>query len=136
VREAYSFLATNYSPGDEIFLIGFSRGAFTARSIAGLIAQVGLLTKSGLGYLADVFKDVKHQRDPHYRPKNPNIPFPNKPSAHDPRYREELVRVRLLFVMLLFLLRGRLMWRVCIARPFTLEHPDTRNRRLGYSWYV
>lgn len=92
VREGYSFLATNYSPGDEIFLIGFSRGAFTARSIAGLIGQVGLLTKSGLGYLADVFKDVQHQRDPRYRSKNPNTPFPNKPSAHDPRYREELAR--------------------------------------------
>ena len=137
MREGYSFLATNYSPGDEIFLIGFSRGAFTARSIAGLIGQVGLLTKSGLGYLADVFKDVQHQRDPHYLPKNPNIPFPNKPSAHDPRYAEELARVRLLFVMLLlFLLRGRLMWRVWIARPFTLEHPDTRNWRLGHSWCV
>lgn len=34
IREAYSFIATNYEPGDEIFLIGFSRGAFTARSVA------------------------------------------------------------------------------------------------------
>jgi len=33
VREAYSFIANNWNPGDEIFLIGFSRGAFTARSI-------------------------------------------------------------------------------------------------------
>ncbi|OCL01462.1 hypothetical protein AOQ84DRAFT_402491 [Glonium stellatum] len=92
VREGYSFLSSNYTPGDEIFLIGFSRGAFTARSIAGLIAQVGLLTKAGLGYLGVIFKDVQHQRDPDYRSRNPNIPFPDKPSAHDPRYREELAR--------------------------------------------
>lgn len=34
IREAYSFVATNYEPGDEIILLGFSRGAFTARSVA------------------------------------------------------------------------------------------------------
>ncbi|OCK80044.1 hypothetical protein K432DRAFT_416937 [Lepidopterella palustris CBS 459.81] len=92
VREGYSFLATNYTPGDEIFLIGFSRGAFTARSIAGLIGQVGLLTKAGLGSLPEVFTDVQHRRDANYRPKNPNVPFPHKMSASDPRYREELAR--------------------------------------------
>lgn len=34
IREAYSFIATNYEAGDEIILLGFSRGAFTARSVA------------------------------------------------------------------------------------------------------
>jgi uncharacterized protein (DUF2235 family) len=43
VREAYGFLAHNYAAGDEIFLFGFSRGAYTARSVAGLISQAGLL---------------------------------------------------------------------------------------------
>lgn len=33
VREAYTFIAMNWNDGDEIFLIGFSRGAFTARSV-------------------------------------------------------------------------------------------------------
>jgi uncharacterized protein (DUF2235 family) len=37
VREVYSFIASNYAPGDEIILIGFSRGAFTARSVAGMV---------------------------------------------------------------------------------------------------
>ena len=54
VRETYSFLANNYHPGDEIFLLGFSRGAFTARCIGGLIAEVGLLTKKGLNTLPEV----------------------------------------------------------------------------------
>jgi uncharacterized protein (DUF2235 family) len=31
IREAYAFIASNYVPGDELFLLGFSRGAFTAR---------------------------------------------------------------------------------------------------------
>ena len=92
VREAYAFLANNYHHGDEIFLIGFSRGAFTARSIAGLIGEVGLLTKKGLNDLPEVYEDCQHRRDPNYVPKHPDIPFPRKPSANDPRYAEELER--------------------------------------------
>jgi uncharacterized protein (DUF2235 family) len=92
VREAYSFLANNYHPGDEIFLIGFSRGAFTARNIAGLIGEIGLLTKKGLNDLPEIYEDVQHRRNPSYVPKHPDIPFPRKPSASDPRYAVELER--------------------------------------------
>ncbi|MCJ1425199.1 hypothetical protein MMC29_003087 [Sticta canariensis] len=92
IRGGYSFIANNYEAGDEIFLFGFSRGAFTARSIAGLIGGVGLLTKDGLPYLAEVFKDFENRWNPNYRPANPDIPFPNKPSVKDPTYREELGR--------------------------------------------
>ncbi|MCW2753917.1 MAG: hypothetical protein JWQ32_1328 [Marmoricola sp.] len=48
VIACYRFLAQNYEPGDEIFIIGFSRGAYTARSLGGMIARVGLLTKVAL----------------------------------------------------------------------------------------
>lgn len=43
LREAYRFLIFNYDPGDEIFIFGFSRGAFTARSFAGFIRHAGIL---------------------------------------------------------------------------------------------
>ena len=43
IRDAYEFLAANYGKGDDIFLFGFSRGAYTVRSLAGLIGEVGLL---------------------------------------------------------------------------------------------
>jgi uncharacterized protein (DUF2235 family) len=43
IRSGYCWLMENYDPGDEIYLFGFSRGAFTARSIAGVIARCGLL---------------------------------------------------------------------------------------------
>lgn len=89
VRQAYSFLSNNYSPGDEIFLIGFSRGAYTVRAIAGMIGTVGLLTKKGLQYWPEIFKDVIHRHDRRYRPKEPNIPFRNKPRM-GPAYRDEL----------------------------------------------
>ena len=48
VIACYRFLAQNYAPGDEIFIIGFSRGAYTARSVAGMVGRVGLLTKVSL----------------------------------------------------------------------------------------
>ena len=92
IRSAYTFVALNYSKGDEIFLFGFSRGAFTARSIAGLIDGVGLLTKSGLDYLAEVFKDFENRENPNYRPAYPNTPIEDKPSTLDPRYQAELVK--------------------------------------------
>jgi len=42
---AYEWLIEQYNPGDEIFIFGFSRGAYTARSLTGYIAKCGLLTR-------------------------------------------------------------------------------------------
>ena len=44
IAECYSFLMQHWQPGDQLFIFGFSRGAFTARSVAGLINQFGLLS--------------------------------------------------------------------------------------------
>lgn len=43
IRRAYGFLASRYREGDRIFLLGFSRGAYAARSLAGMIDRIGLL---------------------------------------------------------------------------------------------
>lgn len=43
IRELYAFLVRNYQPGDRIYLFGFSRGAFTVRSLAGLIGLCGIV---------------------------------------------------------------------------------------------
>ena len=43
IRGAYHWLARNYRKGDAIHLLGFSRGAYTARSVGGMIARCGLL---------------------------------------------------------------------------------------------
>ncbi len=47
IRSAYHWLGNNYEVGDEIYLFGFSRGAFTARSIGGFLGR-GLLDLRGL----------------------------------------------------------------------------------------
>jgi uncharacterized protein (DUF2235 family) len=43
IVRGYTFLSRNYAAGDRIFIIGFSRGAYTARALAGLVAAKGLL---------------------------------------------------------------------------------------------
>jgi uncharacterized protein (DUF2235 family) len=43
IISAYEWLIENYADGDEIFIFGFSRGAYTARSLSGFIAKCGLL---------------------------------------------------------------------------------------------
>lgn len=46
IKDAYTQVAHVYEQDDEIFLFGFSRGAYTARSLAGMIAVSGLPTKN------------------------------------------------------------------------------------------
>ncbi|KAH6839560.1 hypothetical protein B0I37DRAFT_439302 [Chaetomium sp. MPI-CAGE-AT-0009] len=60
IREVYNFICANYVDGDAIILIGFSRGAFTARSVADLIASIGLLTPEGLDHFYAIFDDYEN----------------------------------------------------------------------------
>jgi uncharacterized protein (DUF2235 family) len=46
IHDAYRFLIANYEPGDRIYLFGFSRGAYTARSLAGMIRRCGILDRT------------------------------------------------------------------------------------------
>lgn len=56
VLEGYRWLAEHYDDGDEVYLFGFSRGAFTARSVGGLIKTCGLLRRGGAMTVAEVFR--------------------------------------------------------------------------------
>ncbi|HKG40422.1 MAG TPA: DUF2235 domain-containing protein [Conexibacter sp.] len=55
VLAPYRFLTQHYVPGDDLYLFGFSRGAFTARSLAGLIGNCGILRPEHLGAMDDAF---------------------------------------------------------------------------------
>lgn len=56
IADAYTFLAFNYEPGDEIFVFGFSRGAFTARAFVGMIRQVGIVQRKHASAIADAVR--------------------------------------------------------------------------------
>jgi uncharacterized protein (DUF2235 family) len=55
IRGADAWFINNYQYGDEIFLFGLSRGAYTARSVAGLIAHVGLLREPDMENFNEVW---------------------------------------------------------------------------------
>jgi len=55
VRSLYRFIVLNYMPGDEIYLFGFSRGAFTVRVLTGFMKCVGLVRKDDEYYTPQLF---------------------------------------------------------------------------------
>ncbi|KAH9229930.1 hypothetical protein K456DRAFT_1811552, partial [Colletotrichum gloeosporioides 23] len=59
IKDSYRFICDNYCPGDEIVLVGFSRGAFTARAVAGVVCSIGLLNSFGLRHFRHVFDDYQ-----------------------------------------------------------------------------
>jgi uncharacterized protein (DUF2235 family) len=61
IEDAYRFLTFNYSAGDRIFIFGFSRGAFGARSFGGLIRTCGVLHKDHVGKVKEAVKLYKNR---------------------------------------------------------------------------
>jgi uncharacterized protein (DUF2235 family) len=95
IREAYQFLAANYdqAAGDEIYLVGFSRGSFTARSIAAFISEIGLLTTAGMVYFYPIFQDWENQLKTDWKP-NPHFPWDApRPSANEQAYVDMLFKL-------------------------------------------
>jgi len=99
IREAYAFVANNFDPisqkdlmdptvpMDQIVLLGFSRGSYTARCISSLISDVGLLTKIGMENFWGIFKVEGKQSEWYESVYGKKIPFT------DPAYRKRLIDV-------------------------------------------
>lgn len=56
VIEAYNFIVLNYEPGDEIFCFGFSRGAYTARAVAGLVTDIGVIKATDMQLFPAIYR--------------------------------------------------------------------------------
>ncbi|WP_191603278.1 DUF2235 domain-containing protein [Marinomonas algicola] len=59
IMDGYRYIIQNYSEGDEIYLFGFSRGAYTVRSLCGLINNCGLLKRSNANRVQEAFNLYK-----------------------------------------------------------------------------
>lgn len=60
INDAYAYLMDTYETGDKLYLFGFSRGAFTVRSLAGMLYKVGLLPPDNdnlIEYAAKLYND-------------------------------------------------------------------------------
>lgn len=55
ILQLYTFLSLNYDHGDDIYLFGFSRGAYTVRSIAGMIDAVGLVRRKHVQFVKEAY---------------------------------------------------------------------------------
>jgi hypothetical protein len=71
IQDCYNFIANNYVDGDDLFLFGFSRGAYTVRSLGGMLGTIGLLSKNDLRYVPEAYAyyhldpDEREQSDFH-----------------------------------------------------------------------
>src|SRR5256885_9057038 len=55
IRDLYRFIVYNYEPSDELYFFGFSRGAFTVRSLSGFMYKVGLIEKDDDYYVPEIY---------------------------------------------------------------------------------
>lgn len=62
IVRGYTFISRNYRPGDRITIVGFSRGAYTARALAGMISSVGLLDPKEFVAGADAKSEEKEKK--------------------------------------------------------------------------
>lgn len=59
IMDDYRYIVQNYSAGDEIYLFGFSRGAYTVRSLCGLINNCGIIKRPDARLIQHAFKHYK-----------------------------------------------------------------------------
>ncbi len=89
IKRAYKYLSANYSIGDNIYLFGFSRGAFAARSLAGFVDAVGLLLKNEVensNLIEIAYALYENDGDPQhsgFKQHLRNLGFPSQPSRED-----------------------------------------------------
>ena len=81
---AYRFLSQFYRPGDNIYVFGFSRGAFTARSLCGFLSASGLLTEdacnaANLEFAWDYYRTAPKARFPADRARLRRITHGDEP---------------------------------------------------------
>lgn len=62
IADAYQFLMRTFQPGDQVFVFGFSRGAYTARALCGMLHAVGLLTQGNEALIPYAIRMIKGKR--------------------------------------------------------------------------
>ncbi|MBM7809042.1 uncharacterized protein (DUF2235 family) [Geodermatophilus bullaregiensis] len=84
VQDAYRFVVEHYDPGDELFFLGFSRGAYTARSTVGLIRNCGVLRREHAGRLKEAHTLYRSRA---VRPRDLESQLFRRSYSHEPRIR-------------------------------------------------
>lgn len=64
IQDAYRFIVHNYEKNDELFLFGFSRGAYTIRSLGGLIRNCGILKRTNANLIPRAYSMYRSKAGP------------------------------------------------------------------------
>ncbi|WP_330149449.1 DUF2235 domain-containing protein [Shewanella xiamenensis] len=84
IMDGYRYIVQNYSPGDEIYLFGFSRGAYTVRCLCGLINNCGILKRPDARLIQQAFDHYKKSSAPFAPSGDKSVEFRQKHS-HESR---------------------------------------------------
>ncbi|MGH1471072.1 MAG: DUF2235 domain-containing protein [Cellvibrionaceae bacterium] len=71
IMDCYRFLVHNYNPGDKLYFFGFSRGAYTVRSLGGFVRNCGLLKRENAHLIPDAYQLYRKRT----KKSNPNAPM-------------------------------------------------------------
>src|SRR5210317_2630955 len=85
IMDDYRYIVQNYSHGDEIFLFGFSRGAYTIRSLCGLINNCGILKRPEARLIEAAFDYYKNPKADYKPQGRKSIEFRKQYSHDEPK---------------------------------------------------
>ena len=84
IMDDYRYVVQNYSPGDELYLFGFSRGAYTIRCLCGLINNCGIIKRPDAALIQKAFNHYKRS-GPAYAPEGKESLKFREQHSHDSR---------------------------------------------------
>jgi len=80
IMDDYRYIVQNYSPGDEIYLFGFSRGSYTVRALSGLINNCGILKRVDAALIQQAFNHYKKSSEAYSPSGTKSLEFRTKHS--------------------------------------------------------
>lgn len=95
IKDGYRFLREQLQPNDQIYIFGFSRGAYSARSLAGMVLRCGILKRDANPKFPDLGSDLlTTQDDGNLRTDVVDRVFALYKRAYDPKNRPEIERFK------------------------------------------
>jgi len=80
IMDDYRYIVQNYSPGDDLYLFGFSRGSYTIRCLCGLINNCGLIKRADAALIQTAFNHYKKSGTKYAPDGSESIKFRNEHS--------------------------------------------------------
>jgi uncharacterized protein (DUF2235 family) len=95
IKDGYRFLRENFQPNDAIYIFGFSRGAYSARSLSGMLLRCGIIKRDANPEFPDLGSDLlTTQQDGNLRMDVVDRVFALYKRAYDPKNRAEVERFK------------------------------------------